>query len=241
MTQRLDMIDVSHYNPVSDWNGVKAAGVIGVIFKATEGTDYLDPTLADGIAGAAAAGVPYCTYHFIRPGDIGDQMLFYWSAIKPRPGERMVIDYEDSAVTLDELRRAVTALQIMSRQWGLNIQITVYSGNTLKEALGSTKDDFLAANTDLWLAQYTSGQPSWPKETYPVYSLWQYSESGSVPGVEGTDVDLNTFNGSRDNCLLWIGPAGAPAPTPAVPSVSIDIAGEVNVTVVVNGVTVVAT
>lgn len=232
MAQRLDVIDVSHYNPVSDWNAVKAAGVIAVIFKATEGTDVLDATYADGVAGADAAGVPRCAYHFIRHGSISEQMQFFWDTVAPRWGERMIIDYEDSTVTLDELHLAVNCLMQLSAATDRNIQITVYSGSTLKEALGSAKDDMLATNTDLWLAQYTSGAPSWPVETYPVYSLWQYSESGQVPGVDGSDVDLDMFNGSRENCLKWIGPVPQTVPA-AVGTVDIMVAG--NVAVTVNG------
>src|SRR5215831_8406948 len=192
MAQRLDIIDVSHYNPVSSWQSVKQSGVVGVIFKATEGTGYQDPTLKSGFAAALDAGLACCTYHFIRHGSISQQMNFYWNTIDPEWGERMIIDYEDDSVTLDELHQAVQCLIDLSNEHDKNIQITIYSGNTLKEKLGNSHDDLLASSTDLWLAQYTSGTPSWPKGTYGVYSLWQYSESGSVSGVDG-DVDLNSF------------------------------------------------
>src|SRR5262245_47350419 len=238
MTQRLDVIDVSHYNPVSNWNSVKSAGVVGVIFKASEGTGYEDPTLKPGAAAALKAGLAICTYHFIRHGSIAEQMQFYWNVVDPEVGERMVIDYEDDSVTLDELHQAVQWLMDKSNEYDKNIQITIYSGNTLKEKLGNSHDDLLASSTDLWLAQYTSGTPSWPKGTYGVYSLWQYSESGSVSGVDG-DVDLNTFNGSRDNCIKWIGPVPQEEPVPPpteVATVSITTSGDVQV--IVNGVPV---
>jgi lysozyme len=211
MTQRLDVVDVSHYNTVESWDPVKAAGVVGVIFKATEGTNYEDPTCKPQFAAALKAGLACCTYHFLHHGNVSQQMSFYWNTIQPQVGERMVIDYEDASCTLDDLHAAVTWLMSKSQDTNKDIQITVYSGNLLKEQLGGSYDSLLALNTDLWLAQYTSGTPSWPKGTYPIYTLWQYSESGSVPGLKG-DVDTNTFNGSPENCVKWIGPAEQPAP-----------------------------
>src|SRR5215469_16611846 len=62
MTQRLDVVDVSHYNTVKSWDKVKAAGVVGVIFKATEGTNYEDPTCKPQFAAALKAGLACCTY-----------------------------------------------------------------------------------------------------------------------------------------------------------------------------------
>jgi len=49
--------------------------------------------------------------------------------------------------------------------YGSDLQITVYSGHLLKEQLGDSRDDFLADNTDLWLAQYTEDESdiSWPE------------------------------------------------------------------------------
>jgi lysozyme len=211
MPQRLDVVDVSHYNTVKSWDQVKAAGVVGVIFKATEGTNYEDPTCKPQFAAALKAGLACCTYHFLHHGSVSQQMSFYWNTIQPQVGERMMIDYEEASCTLDDLHAAVTWLMSKSQDTNKDIQVTVYSGNLLKEQLGDSYDSLLALNTDLWLAQYTSGTPSWPKGTYPIYTLWQYSESGSVPGVKG-NVDTNTFNGSPENCVKWIGAAEQPVP-----------------------------
>src|SRR5262245_60338429 len=234
MTQRLDIIDVSHWNAVSSWDSVKSAGVVGVIFKATEGTSYLDPTLRSGFAAALNSGLACCTYHFFRPGNAAKQMDFYWSSIDPQWGERMVIDYEDDNCTVDELHQAVQRLLDKSAQYDKNIQITVYSGHTLKEQLGNSRDQFLADHTDLWIAQYGSSV-SWPDQTYPIYSLWQYSESGSVPGVDG-DVDLNEFNGSKDNVTKWIGPVSKEEPVPPPAEVAtVDIVAQGAVQITING------
>jgi lysozyme len=95
----------------------------------------------------------------------------------------------------------------------------VYSGHLLKQQLGSDCDEFLAANTDLWLAQYTDDQDdiSWPDETYPQWTLWQYSETGQVPGIDDSYVDFNNFNGDEEAFLDWISATGVMPQPPEPP------------------------
>ena len=55
---------------------------------------------------------------------------------------------------------------------------------------GSNKYDLMelrAAGIELWLAMYTRGMDY----KYKV-QMWQYTETGRVPGIEG-DVDINLY------------------------------------------------
>jgi lysozyme len=210
MSDHATVIDISHWQGTPDFIAAKGAGVLGVIFKATEGRDYVDPTLRGNFSNARAAGLAGCTYHWLKLGNARDQMKHYLATIEPERGERVIIDYEEDGCSLDDLHEAVRALI----DYGHNLQITVYSGHLLKEHLGDRYDELLAVNTDLWLAQYTTGTPTWSKRTYPKWSLWQYSESGHVGGITASEVDLDRFNGSDEALLKWFGPAGA-APEPA--------------------------
>jgi lysozyme len=239
MTDTPVCIDISHWQGYPDFNEVARAGVLGVIHKATEGTTYVDPNCARNCANALNAGLAIATYFWLKPGDARSQVEFYLSTIDPLPGERVVIDYEEDGCTLDMLREAVQALL----DYALDLKITVYSGHLLKEQLGDDRDDFLAENTDLWLAQYSSeSNITWPDGTYPDWALWQYSESGEVDGIDGALVDLNKFDGDGDDFLDWINPAGGvpTPPFPPVPTETVDIAitapEGVTVTVTVNGV-----
>lgn len=199
-------IDISHWQGQPDFAKVRAAGVLACIMKATEGTSYRDTVCAPNTIAAQKAGIKCCTYHWLKPARFGSaskQMDFYLKTVDPVPGERVVIDYEESGVTLNDLLEAIQFLLNDPRK----LQITVYSGNTLKELLGmSASNSLLAQNTDLWLAQYTTGTPSWPKGTYPQWKLWQYSENGKVDGITGSTVDLNRFNGTDEELLSWISP-----------------------------------
>lgn len=205
-------IDISHWQDFPDFNEVAASGVKGMIHKATEDTNYRDPNRATNCANAIANGIAISTYHWLSPdSDPEDQMKFYLDTIQPVNGERVVIDYEENGCTLNMLKDAVEALIDLDRTLG----ITVYSGHLLKEQLGNQYDSLLAENTDLWLAQYTSGTPSWPEETYNQWMLWQYSETGTVDGITGGYVDLNNFQGNDQEFIEWISPTGAEPPKPS--------------------------
>jgi lysozyme len=232
-------IDISHHQGYCDMEEVAASGVLGIIHKATEGTSFVDDMRAENCANARKAGIAFATYHWLSPGsDPVEQMEFYLQTIEPVFGERLVIDYEQDGCTLDQLKSAVKALL----DYNSDFQITVYSGHLLKEQLGENCDDFLRENTDLWLAQYTSGDPSWPDGTYDKYALWQYSETGEIPGIDDAYVDLNDFNGDEEAFLSWISPKdmepNPPLPPPERELVSVDIRtpDSVMVEVTVNGI-----
>jgi lysozyme len=235
------IIDISHWQPDPDWAKLKANGTLGVILKATEGTGYVDPTFRSRYDAAIKAGLAVSTYHFFKAGNVQTQMNNYLNTVKPRQGERMVLDHEEKA-SLSELESAVSYLLTDSRK----LQITIYSGHLIKEQLGSKNSEILAANTSLWIAQYTSAEsPTWPGGTWPDWSLWQYTDKATAAGIAGA-VDGNRFNGSDANALKWLNPAGAePVPTPEPPPpepapdevdvvVSIQVASGVSVAVLVN-------
>jgi len=233
-------IDISHHQGFPDFREVRDAGVLGMIHKATEGTSFVDQNRAENCSSAIGAGIVCATYHWLKPGDAADQMKFYMDVVQPVSGERMVIDYEEDGCTLDDLHEAVQILLNDPR----DLQVTVYSGHLLKEQLGSDHDKLLAEYTDLWLAQYTSGTPSWSTETYPQWKLWQYSEEGQVPGIDDAFVDFDNFNGESSEFLKWMSPKGAepqpePQPVPVPPTqapVIVNVSSDsAKVVVMVNG------
>lgn len=233
-------IDISHHQGHCDMNEVAASGVRGIIHKATEGTSFVDSKRAENCVNAKKVGLGISTYHWLSPGsDSTAQMEFYLATIDPARGERVVIDYEQDGCTLAMLHDAVAALL----DYGGDLRITVYSGHLLKEQLNGDCDDFLREHTDLWLAQYTTGQPSWPDGTFDAWTLWQYSENGTIPGIDDAYVDLNNFNGSEEQFLAWITPMGDTPPTPPpLPSptrqlVTVDITSPdgIEVKVTING------
>jgi lysozyme len=229
----LSVIDVSHHQTVTDWTAVKNAGVLGVIHKATEGETYFDPTYQSHRKGAEAAGLKWAAYHFLRPGDMGAQMEFFLDCADLPEGARICLDHEDSGVSLADLQECVEWLFDCAE----DLQVAIYSGHLIKDQLGDNSNPVLA-KTSLWLAQYTTGTPSWPKGTWPAWTLWQFTDKASVAGITGA-VDGNRFNGSDENCLKWFGPVPQPVPPP-VPEdqqvlIDINVPPGVHVQLTING------
>lgn len=71
-----ELIDISSWQHPGgagiDWDKVKAAGVAGVIIKATQGVDYVNPYFAGDVAGAHAAGLLVGAYHYAEPAKNAD-------------------------------------------------------------------------------------------------------------------------------------------------------------------------
>src|SRR5690348_14548531 len=60
-------IDVSHWQGTINWASVASSGKKFAFQKATEGTNYIDPTVGTNTAGAQANGVLVGVYHFAHP------------------------------------------------------------------------------------------------------------------------------------------------------------------------------
>lgn len=235
------VIDISHHqaDPV-DFAKIKANGTIGVILKATEGTSYTDPTYAKRKAAALAAGLLVSAYHFLKAGSVAQQMQYFAKQAGAKPGERLVIDYEDSKLKLSDLETAVDALRAAAP----GVEITIYGANGFLGAqLAGKKNDKLAS-CSLWVASYTTkSEPTMTdlKGTWPFWSLWQYSDKGAVVGINGP-IDSNRWNGQETALVNWfkkdaVVPQPQPVPTPATDPVTIEVTAPegVPVKVLVNG------
>ncbi|HEV2172904.1 MAG TPA: GH25 family lysozyme [Nitrospira sp.] len=94
--------DRSNFQPVVppvDRNGKK---LDFVIYKATEGTNFVDPTYRANIAMAKAHGVPFGSYHFLHPSlDIPTQITLFMATVAENgglePGAMLFADSEISA------------------------------------------------------------------------------------------------------------------------------------------------
>ena len=71
-----------------------------------------------------------------------------------------------------------------------------------------------SAGYPLWIAQYSGSSPTLPAE-WSTWTFWQYSATGSVPGISGP-TDLDRFNGG-DLCAVSVA-SKAVSPTCVVPN-----------------------
>lgn len=198
------VIDLSHHNNAVDFARVRAAGIVGVIHKATQGAKYVDPTYEERRVAALAEGLLWGAYHFGTGGDGERQADHFLDTVAPAATDLLVLDYEDNpqgtTMSLDQARAFVRRVaNVAGRFPGL------YSGATIKRELGTAKDATLQ-QCWFWVSQYG------PKATVPpcwkTWTMWQYTDGGIGPKPHEVDgvgrCDRNTFNGSSKNLRkLW--------------------------------------
>lgn len=213
------VLDLSHHNTVTSWAQIKAAGIVGVIYKATEDDDYTDPTYARAREEAQGAGLLWGAYHFLRPGDMRKQAAHFINAVGRTAGVLLCVDHEDDGVSLEDLRTFCEEVFRLTGQ-----RVVIYSGSVIKQQVGNQMIAWLA-NYRLWLAHY-SANPTWPKQIWFRYWLWQYTDGVSgpqpqdCPGVGG-DVDCNSFVGEATRLKEeWTGNI---VPVPSKPVVEVTI------------------
>jgi lysozyme len=221
------VVDLSHHNIIpKSLKPARVAGIMGVIHKATEGVTYKDQTCAARAYLARQAGLRFGTYHYLRPGDPGAQVAFYYDTvqnIQSEAGESRdwvwALDFEVDDISLDEVVSFLEQLKAITHQ-----SPVLYSGHSLKDALNGMPDPRLIGYR-LWLAQYAetpSLPPGWEN-----YWLWQYSDVGSVPGIT-PPTDVNAAG--ADLAADWAG-LEKPAPAPIEITITIDSPVPVRVTV----------
>ena len=202
------VVDLSHHNENVDFAKMKAAGIVAVIHKATQGLTYVDRMYAARQKAASNAGLLWGAYHFGVGGDGSDQAAFFLDTIQPDDATLLVLDYEPHltgpTMSLDQAREFVEHVAESTGRWpGL------YSGHLIKEQLGATlTPDALLSNCFLWLAQYNGPKPLNIPPTFKTWTFWQYTDGVHGPApyrVDGVGLcDRNIFNGSLSQLKrLW--------------------------------------
>lgn len=236
------VIDLSHWDPADDYGEVKAAGIVGVIYKATEGQGYTDDTYVQQQKAAKAVGLKWGSYHFADGSDWLGQVENFMGFACPDPDELFCLDWEDNPGGQGKMSASDASLWISEVEKRLKRpgQCVIYSGNTAKEDLGDDVNEFFGSRR-LWLCQYGSS-PSWQKSWSKPW-LWQFTDGTygpsphTIAGV-GAPCDVNSWDGS-DEALIkeWasgdiIKPKPEPKPDPEPgPVVNIRITTSPGVTV----------
>jgi lysozyme len=209
---RADVIDISHHNVVRDFKLAAAAGVKGVIHKATQGRAYADPNYVHNRVMAEEAGLLWGAYHFNTGDDVKTQAKWFITKARPDDKTLLVLDYEDNRLSNMNIHQAVDFLHQVEDLTGR--KAAIYSGNRLKETIGSlnASDRAYVTSHRLWLCQY--GPRAVLPKGFRKYWLWQFTGDGvgpkphSVPGIVGNGIDINTFNGTPDELAAsWAGVA----------------------------------
>ena len=200
-------IDVSTWNGDINWYAVKASGIDFAFIKVggrgygSSGGMYHDSRAIQNIQGAKAAGIKIGVYMFsqaiteaeaVQEAQYAIDFLHTYGFTIDLP---LVMDYEYASGTATGGRLLQANL---SREQATNVCMAfcsytatrgytpmVYANKTM--LTNSVDGQRIAASYPVWLAQYNT------RATYTgAYSYWQYSSTGSVPGIAG-NVDMNFY------------------------------------------------
>lgn len=184
-------IDVSHHNGIINWDKVGKIDnkheIEFVYIKATEGENWLDKRFIHNWKGVKKRNLKRGAYHFYNPNKNSTKQAAFF--IKNVP-----IDSTDlpPVVDIEHLpkKQSITNLCIGLKNYLQLIEAhygkkpIVYTGahfyNHIKDSL---------VGYPLWVANYNRH----PSPLAHDWELWQFSESGSVVGINGY-CDINTIH-----------------------------------------------
>ena len=193
------VIDLSHYNTITSFTEIKSAGIVGIIHKATQATNWIDSTYAERKQQALDAGLWWGAYHFGTNEDGAAQAQYFLSKVNPGPNDLLALDFEEnphSQMTIAQAEQFVTEVFNQTGRYP-----GFYSDALAGKMLGNNKSAVLA-NCWFWRAQYGASAPIVPP-TWPTWTMWQYTQSGPVSGISAP-CDRDTFNGTMDQLSqLW--------------------------------------
>ncbi len=197
--------DIYHGDVVVDLKATAAAGIKGIIHKATQGTRIVDRTYGERREIARKHGLLWGAYHFANDEDVDAQVEHFLKVASPDDDTLLALDFEPNRNNTMSLDQAREFMQAIFEKTGR--RPILYSGNLIKEELGRTFDPFFAMHR-LWLAQYgprAKLPPTWKK-----YWLWQYTGDGigplphAIAGIRG-QVDLNIYAGTPEQLAAeWV-------------------------------------
>lgn len=197
-------IDVSeHQEGAIDWDTVAEAGVQFVFVRvgnrgATEGTLNADEFFQQNALGAAAAGLEVSAYFFsqaLTEDEAIEEANFAIARLSEAESAGVTfayVAYDHEAVDIAGAR----ANDLSDTQFTANARAfcdTLVTAGYKPMLYGNPQDmerlsPYLRDTYPLWYAEYGVYIPTMPLR----YAIWQYSNTGSIPGIPG-DVDLNLW------------------------------------------------
>lgn len=239
MTQPFFM-DGSHWNTVYDWN-IMLQHTAAAMWKATEGTGFVDNTFETAKSQCMDYGEPWGAYHFFHPDMSPTLQAHHFINTVGGNCSVYVADIETAVLagafggTIPEGARGREVLSLKIAD-AVNAYSRIASSNNIaivvKEFLDNIKalvgyTPIIYTSPGFW-NYYLAPTPSWCSE-YPLWvahygvsqprlpngwtshRMWQYTDSESVPGVSGA-VDGNLFNGSSDDLISFFDNGSTPPP-----------------------------
>lgn len=207
----LSGIDVSTHQGVVDWKAVAQANVSFAYMRASIGAHSADGQFAGNWARVRGTGLLRGAYHFFWPlapamdqadnyiqtvgtlmsGDLPPMVDLEPAHIAQNPNQ----DVWSTVPPDNRLPMILGWLGMVEHSLGLKPFIYSYK-SFIENLLGDGLQEL--SSYPLWIAHYTNApQPNIPA-AWNNWTLWQFSETGQVNGVN-TPVDQDRFSGSLDD------------------------------------------
>lgn len=149
------------------------------IFKATEGTGYVDKYCDDFVQQTKKLNKPFGVYHFMDGSDVTKQAEFFYNNVKGYIGQGiMVLDYEMYG------RQGAKAVETFVKRFYELSGVYVWLYMNESDSNNDNWSDYLKKNCGLWIAKYSTQEPNHVKGLNVI--AWQYTS---------TPLDKNVFYG----------------------------------------------
>ena len=186
-------IDVSHHNPILNWDVVMEQNITFAYLKSTEGTSHLDRNYPYNYDLARKANVKIGSYHFYTFALSGkEQAAHFLKTAKFNTGDLIpAIDVEHSSINVyskdkDYKKLVVDELKILENEVyeKLGIHPVIYTNKDCYKLYikGNFPDNII------WMCDLHND----PSDDIENWRIWQFSHKGELPGIDGY-VDLNYY------------------------------------------------
>jgi lysozyme len=200
----IDMYHGDDNEAMPDFKALAAQGIFAIIHKATQGTNYIDPKCKDRLLAAQDAGLLIAAYHFGDSSSVADQAVHYMNTIELMPGDFGILDYEQNPASKQFTMGPSQAASFISLLTKAKIAPIIYGSDLITEMPAKIAASVVSMGAWLWHADYISVENKLPAPWTAAQRLfWQYTGSGSLPGISGK-MDLNVYDGSQAQLTaLW--------------------------------------
>ena len=196
------VIDLSHWQVSVDFTRAKSAGIVAVILKATQGSDWIDVAFAQRFAAATAAGLLVGAYHFLDDSPPERQVENFLSVAEGC--SVLALDAEPNAiggtVTVAQAAEAAGRLNMATGSMPL-----IYINRYGPDQRGTGLPNSVLSRCPLWLPAYGS-RPVCPAG-WLKWALWQHTDgsvgSDAVPVAGIGRCDRSRFAGTTADLVAW--------------------------------------
>ena len=189
------VIDLNHFSTVTDFTQMRSRNnILGVVHKASEGGNWVDPKYSLRRPQAEAAGLLWGAYHFgTRQFSGAQQASAFLGVVQPGPSTLMALDFEPNehspgnTMTVAQAEDFVSTIYRATRRLPLiyihpkwaNGEPYGHTGLSLGQPISPQS---ILASCDLWLTDYRP-VPEVPRAwAQRGWRLWQYAGDNSHGG-----------------------------------------------------------